>query len=493
MNSEYYKPIEFGATIPLNNVHAFSVSMPTIQDVIDYEEGNERSRSFIKSAYPRIMIHPYIRRITEYLKKELDISGSHLFMLPNQEAAEVVAFLSKTDPQYYSFSTYSIAVFPENAEDDAINYFAFMKHCGLMIFSREAEDILKLLELEVPVCTEDSDTIFSENKIKNVLFDGYGSGELFITNSGMNAIYTGYRVITYEALKEDKDIIIILGWAYADTISIFKKCSKDFIMIPNVYDLHTLEHILEKSGKRVSAIFIETVSNPLIAVPDIPYLYELSRKYSFLIMCDNTFATPWNVNISNYCDIIFESLTKYASGAGDVMAGAIFIPSTSRITVESLTYIKNSYIPLYKRDLNRLAFLIKDYKERVEQVSKNAYNLVNRLNTVGSIGSVYSVYSPEAKINWDKIKKNETSFCGVISVVPNCELSTIYNSLNLPKGPSLGSNFHLVMPYTLLAHYNETKTEDGLAYLDKIGLSPNLLRISVGTDSEDIIIKEFSK
>lgn len=69
MSETIFKPIACGATLPVDNVHAVSVSIPTLREVIDYEEGLNGIHDKIKSGYPRFMLHPYLKLMAEYLKK----------------------------------------------------------------------------------------------------------------------------------------------------------------------------------------------------------------------------------------------------------------------------------------------------------------------------------------------------------------------------------------------------------------------------------------
>lgn len=491
MNKDYYKPIPCGQTIPLNNPHAFSVSMPTIKDVIDYEEGRECSRDKIKTAYPRIVTHPYIYKICRYIEDELNLVNCELFLLPNLDVAKEAARISKTEPTYYSFKQYTVAAFSLDSSEDACNYFAVMKHCGFMVFSREAKDILNDLGLDIEVFNEKTVTKNPLETIIDVLSEGYHSEQIIISSSGMNSIYTGFNEVQSITSKKGRELFILFGWAYADTIHIIKKCSKEYIIIPDVNDTDNLFKLLKSRGNDIAGVFIETVSNPLIEVPDIPLLHKLSLDYNFYLMIDNTFATPWNVDISPYCDIIFESLTKFASGAGDVMAGATIIPEHSRLNRENIANIHKNSIPLYIRDKERLAFNILGYKERMTLVSINSKKIENALSEFDSIESIYSVNNQQSFKNWNKISINNAS-CGVISIIFKKDAYESYDTLKLPKGPSLGTTFPLLMPYTLLAHYHETKTEKGIKYLTEIGLTPDLFRLSIGADDPDLTINAFT-
>ena len=60
-----------------------------------------------------------------------------------------------------------------------------------------------------------------------------------------------------------------------------------------------------------------------------------------------------------------------------------------------------------------------------------------------------------------------------------------YNALQLCKGPSLGANFTLVCPYTILAHYDE------LQWCEENGVSKWLIRVSVGQESYDFLSQRF--
>ena len=88
---------------------------------------------------------------------------------------------------------------------------------------------------------------------------------------------------------------------------------------------------------------------------------------------------------------------------------------------------------------------------------------------------------------------DENSLTVIISVTFKKDFKEIYDKLNFAKGPSLGTEFTLLMPYTYLAHYDLITSQKGNDFLKKIGLPVNLLRISVGCEDINEIIKEFEK
>ena len=82
---------------------------------------------------------------------------------------------------------------------------------------------------------------------------------------------------------------------------------------------------------------------------------------------------------------------------------------------------------------------------------------------------------------------------GVVSVVFDRPLAYYYDRLMLPKGPSLGNNFTLAMPYFYMAHWDVIKQEEGRQSMLKLGLNPDLLRISIGLEPIDELIGVFEK
>ena len=88
---------------------------------------------------------------------------------------------------------------------------------------------------------------------------------------------------------------------------------------------------------------------------------------------------------------------------------------------------------------------------------------------------------------------DDNSYCGVISVEFTKPLEETYDKLNFAKGPSLGTEFTLLMLYTYLAHYDLIKSEEGRKHLKQIQLPISLIRISVGSEDIDEIINEFKK
>ena len=105
--------------------------------------------------------------------------------------------------------------------------------------------------------------------------------------------------------------------------------------------------------------------------------------------------------------------------------------------------------------------------------------------------AVAEVWHPSLtnRANYEAVMRKGGGFGGLLSIVLKNERKTpkVYDALRLSKGPSFGTTFTLVCPYTLLAHYHELEWAEGC------GVSANLLRVSCGLEPIETIIAAFDE
>ena len=199
----------------------------------------------------------------------------------------------------------------------------------------------------------------------------------------MSSIYSIYKAIA-KIQSQDKEIWIQFGWMFADTMDILKKMGRgksDDYIIYDINDLETLELILNKKGQDIAGIITEVPSNPLVQTPDIERIKFLAKQHNCIFVIDSTLGTPHNINALPYADVIVESLTKYASGHGDLMMGAVILNSQSHFYKKLRAALPNFLERPYIRDIRRLALQITGYSERMEKVNSNTMKLVDFLQT----------------------------------------------------------------------------------------------------------------
>jgi len=146
-----------------------------------------------------------------------------------------------------------------------------------------------------------------------------GGASAIATSSGQAAIF--YAVAN---LFESGDNIIISDKIYGGSVTLFKHTMKRFGLEARVFELDNPETIEALVDDKTKAIFFESLSNPQIAVADIDAISAIAKKHGIVSICDNTVATPYLINpIAHGTDIVVHSCSKYMSGQGLALGGAI--------------------------------------------------------------------------------------------------------------------------------------------------------------------------
>jgi cystathionine gamma-synthase len=495
MKKTIFSHIPCGQTLPQNNIHAVSVSMPQLQDVIDYEEQTPEILEKIKSAYPRFVMHPYLKLLSKYIKEKYKISAEYeIVLLSSQKAVDVVS------SKYFIHNKIEInepfgVILVRNGTTQLQKVLKFIQYVGYNLSSRLAEDYLFDLGLLASKHEEElEDKSIAKDIVISTLSKAYNqpTHNICLAPSGMNAVYCALRGLRTIQNKNGKNKLIQLGWLYLDTMNIVEHYFDENKIFYDINNLNLLEEYLKIDGHTISAIITEIPTNPLLQTVDLPKLKELCLKYNIILVIDATFATPYNLNLKPYADIYIESLTKFACGNADVLMGAVILNENSKISMISQEFFKHADEP-YIKDIQRLAYEIKDYESRMKTISENTKLLVEYFKKASFIDEIFYCLNPKYASNYQKLMIDKDCLTGIISVTFKKDFKEVYDKLNFAKGPSLGTEFTLLMPYTYLAHYDLIITKSGNDFLNQIGLPINLLRISVGCEDINDIINEFER
>ena len=486
--SDYFCEIPCGENIPLYNPHSVSVSLPKIQDVIDYEEGKSEVIDKMKSGYPRFFQNQFVKQLTQFIKEKYTISDDKkLVPITSIQARNCIEKVFNVLFESIEDNFGNVFLILDSNDENTKKYEDFIRNTGLIISSRKAEATLYELNLIDSIFEEENvnkeQAIFN---IKGTLSKTYGtvSEKIILSNCGMNALFAATEALVAVQKEFGKTKIVQLGWLYVDTMEIIERKENSHVQI-NIFDLVQLENWLEKNQDKVAVLITEVVSNPLLQCVDLPKLYELCSRFSVKLIVDNTLATPFCADVLPFCDVAVESLTKFACGNADLLFGAIIVKDESLIPL-----LNENVIPPYEGEIKRLGFEILEYENRVRKISENTTLLYNFLKTQPKVLEIKSVFHKASSDNFSKIQIGN-NVPGLLSVVFDKDLAFYYDKLQVAKGPSLGTEFTLAMPYVYLAHYEYLKSEMGLHVLKELGINPNLLRISVGAEPIENIIKAF--
>ena len=143
---------------------------------------------------------------------------------------------------------------------------------------------------------------------------------------GALATASGMAAITYTilALAHAGDHVVAASTIYGGTFNLLKETLPRYGITTTFVDIDNLEEVEAAIKDNTKLVLIETLGNPVINIPDIEKIAEIAHKHQIPLVADNTFATPYLINIfSHGVDIAVHSATKFIGGHGTTIGGVI--------------------------------------------------------------------------------------------------------------------------------------------------------------------------
>ncbi|KAJ5692085.1 hypothetical protein N7462_001508 [Penicillium macrosclerotiorum] len=326
-----------------------------------------------------------------------------------------------------------------------------------------------MADVELPEALE---TASSEGRVSGISED-----DVYLYPAGMSAIFNAHQTLLHArgSLKS-----ICFGFPYTDTLKILQKWGPGCLFYGHgsSEDLDDLESRL-KNGERFLGLFTEAPGNPLLRTPDLARIRSLADKYDFAVVVDETISNFLNINVLQYADIVASSLTKIFSGDSNVMGGsAVLNPHGRQYKQLKDTYTRDYEDIYWAEDAVFLERNSRDFVTRIDKINSTSEDITAMLKDSPLIKDVhYPKYSPTKPL-YDSLRNPSGGYGGLFSVTFHStpEAIAFYDTLEVLKGPSLGTNFTLSSPYVLLAHYGE------LDWARSFNVDPDLVRISVGLE-----------
>ncbi len=489
-----------GARIP-DGTHAVCVSLPTMADVVGYEEGRAETREHVKTGYPRFMRHPYVGRAALALATEFGLLGRALFPVCSRLAAqECVNFTggasARIDPAPGGWFLVSYAPGDTGAAARAKSY---LQHTGAQISSRQAEDWLVArgeLTAAQPEALVDADPAGVVRAALAPYVAPATGDDLVFCRAGMAAFHAAYKAASAVQTPKGRKLWVQLGWLYVDTTEIMKKFGAPddtYVLLGDVHDRAGIEAFFAEHGADIAAVVTEFPTNPLIRTADIAWLAALCLKHGALRLFDPSSAGLVNVNLLPHADLVVASLTKYSGNAGDVMIGAVVVNPAGPHAAALRRELRYAAAPPYARDLARLAAQIGDMPAVADAINANTVALVRFLETHPGVRRVHWAYSPASAAHYAQIARGENRPGALITLELTGPVARFYDRLRCAKGPSFGTTFTIACPFLYLAHYDLVTTPAGRAKLLALDLDPELIRVSVGAEPIDALIAAFAE
>lgn len=292
------------------------------------------------------------------------------------------------------------------------------------------------------------------------------------------------------SLFESGDKILLSSNVYGGTFRVLDKVFNHFGITYALEDMTDIDAFEKKLAPDVKAVLIESPANPLLTITDLEAVAAVAKKHGALTIVDNTFMSPYLQRPLDFgADIVVHSATKYLGGHSDVVGGLAVVKDKS--LAESIAFIQNSTGGvLGPFDSFLLIRGIKTLAVRLDRHTENAQGIAEWLEKNPEVKKVYYPGLPSHpghEINARQAKNGGAMISFELTEKHN--IRKFYKALRLiVLAESLGGVESLVCHPATMTHAAIPKETR-----DKVGITDNLIRFSVGIESKEDLITDLDQ
>ncbi len=279
---------------------------------------------------------------------------------------------------------------------------------------------------------------------------------------------------------------------YGGSYRMFTKIYEPLGIKFHFVDMTDVNNVAKLVNSKTKLIWLETPTNPTMQIVDIEACAKIAKQHNILLAVDNTFASPYLQNpLLLGADIVMHSVTKYLGGHSDVVMGALIVNDDK--LHERLYFILNS-CGANPGPMDSFLVLrgIKTLHLRMERHCYNGRKIAEYLKTHPRIERIYWP-GFEDHPNHAIAKKQMKDFGGMISIAlkgasldDTFRIASSFNVFSLAE--SLGGVESLVNHPATMTHASVPKAER-----EKVGVTDNLLRLSVGVEDVDDLLEDIKQ
>ncbi|EAH8124538.1 TPA: O-acetylhomoserine aminocarboxypropyltransferase/cysteine synthase [Campylobacter jejuni] len=339
-------------------------------------------------------------------------------------------------------------------------------------------------------------------------------------SSGMAACF--YALVN---LASSGDNVAYSNKIYGGTQTLISHTLKNFGIEAREFDIDDLDSLEKVIDQNTKAIFFESLSNPQIAIADIEKITQIAKKHKIVSICDNTVATPFLLQpFKHGVDIIVHSLSKYVSGQGSALGGALIErkdlndllknndrykafntpdPSYHGLNLNTLdlpifsirviiTWLRDLGASLAPQNAWLLLQGLETLAVRIEKHSQNAEKVANFLNSHPDIKGVnYPTLASNAYHNLFKKYFDKNFASGLLSFEAKdyeharriCDKTQLFL-----LAANLGDSKSLIIHPASTTHSQLSEEE-----LQKAGITKATIRLSIGLENSDDLIADLKQ
>jgi len=311
-----------------------------------------------------------------------------------------------------------------------------------------------------------------------------GADEALVVASGMAAV----SAIMY-ALTNAGDEVAFIDPVYGGTDAFLRNTLTRAGVTLSRYSSD--KDFAERVKPNTKVVLFEPITNPTLKVIDSRIVVEAARKVGALVICDNTFLTPYLFRpLEIGADIVMHSGTKYLSGHGDIIAGIVAGRSELMQKIRTVA-LKHIGSPIGPQEAYLLQRGVKTLTLRMDAHIENARKVADFLAAHPKVAKVY--YPGHASHpGHQAVADTATGFGGMVAVDIEggfAKAAVFLNNLQLfAQAVSLGDVESLACHPASTTHAAMT-AEDR----QRAGVTENLVRLSIGVEDADDLIADLAQ
>ncbi|HEX8737175.1 MAG TPA: cystathionine gamma-synthase [Pyrinomonadaceae bacterium] len=281
------------------------------------------------------------------------------------------------------------------------------------------------------------------------------------------------------------DHVILGDNTYGGTYRLFARVLANYGIQFDLADTSDTLNIEQAFKPNTKMVFVETPTNPVMAVTDLQAVSEIAHSRGAKVVCDNTFMSPYLQQPINFgVDIVVHSTTKYLNGHSDSIGG--FVALNDEEDANWIQFIQNSVGAILSPFDSFLVLRgTKTLAVRMEKHNENGRAVANFLAEHPRVRKVYYpglTSHPQHEL----AKRQQKGFGGMVSFETGSldNAKKVLESVKLcTLAESLGGVESLISHPATMTHASVPQEKR-----DQLGITEGLVRISVGIeDIEDII------
>lgn len=338
-------------------------------------------------------------------------------------------------------------------------------------------------EMERPIYSRFSNPNVDEFTEKMRILEGAESG--FSTASGMAAVFA-----TFGALLKSGDRILSCRSIFGATHTLFSKIFPKWNIETDYVDIDDYANWDKQVKPGTKMVYVETPTNPGLGIIDLEWVAAFAKKHQLLLVVDNCFATPLLQRPIEWgADLVIHSATKFIDGQGRTMGGVVLGPK--HLIKEVYAFCRSTGPALSPFNAYMLSKSLETLEVRMERQCTNALKLAQWMESRKEISKVIYPFLPSHP-HYTLAKKQMDSGGALVTFELNGGIGSGRKFLDGLRMLSLTAN--LGDSRSIASHPSSTthaklSEEERLA----VGITPGMVRISVGLEHIDDIISDVEQ